>query len=101
MSFVTDMLRFAGNASGASAHEIEAKLFRLETLYRQLVPNTETPAPAPIPMALLRSCSLKVVCRIARLAGDNKAPPKPCAARHAISTLTFGENPLMTEGVSF
>lgn len=45
VSFVTDMLRFAGNTSGARALQIEAKLLRLDTLYRQLAPNPETPAP--------------------------------------------------------
>ncbi|MFA1623683.1 site-specific recombinase [Rhizobium mongolense] len=46
ISFVTDMLRYAGNASGMRASEMEAKLLRLDTLYRQLVPNPERPAPA-------------------------------------------------------
>jgi integrase len=45
VSFITDMLRFGGNASGARAAEIEARLLRLETLYRQLTPNPEAPAP--------------------------------------------------------
>ncbi|RKD52205.1 tyrosine-type recombinase/integrase, partial [Rhizobium sp. WW_1] len=45
VGFVTDMLRYAGNASGVRASEMEAKLLRLDTLYRQLVPNPETPAP--------------------------------------------------------
>ncbi|CAN7623615.1 hypothetical protein LJR235_004647 [Pararhizobium sp. LjRoot235] len=45
ISFVTNMLRFAGSASGARASEMEAKLLRLDTLYRQLVPNPKTPAP--------------------------------------------------------
>lgn len=43
--FVTDMLRFAGTASGVRASEMEAKLLRLDTLYRQLVPNPEATAP--------------------------------------------------------
>ncbi|WP_050996906.1 hypothetical protein [Sinorhizobium fredii] len=46
VSFVSDMLCFSGT-SGARAAEIEAKVLRLETLYRQLVPNPETP-PLPI-----------------------------------------------------
>jgi integrase len=41
ISFVTDMLRYSGNASGVRASEMEAKLLRLDTLYRQLVPNPE------------------------------------------------------------
>ncbi|MDX1011303.1 tyrosine-type recombinase/integrase [Sinorhizobium medicae] len=45
VSFVADMLRFAGNASGTKASEMEAKLLRLDTLYRQLTPNAETTAP--------------------------------------------------------
>jgi Phage integrase family. len=45
ISFVTDMLRYAGNASGVRASEMEAKLLRLDTLYRQLAPNPEKPAP--------------------------------------------------------
>lgn len=44
ISFVTDMLRYAGNASGARASEMEAKLLRLDTLYSQLAPNPEKPA---------------------------------------------------------
>ena len=43
--FVIDMLRYAGTASGIRASEMEAKLLRLDTLYRQLVPNPETAAP--------------------------------------------------------
>ncbi|WP_157628312.1 tyrosine-type recombinase/integrase [Ensifer sp. BR816] len=42
VSFVTDMLRIAGDASGARASEMEAKLLRLDTLYRQLAPNPQT-----------------------------------------------------------
>lgn len=38
-------LRRAGSASGLRASEIEAKVLRFDTLYRQLVPNPETPAP--------------------------------------------------------
>lgn len=45
LSFVIDMLRYAGNAPGARAAEIDAKLLRLETLYRQLTPNPPTPPP--------------------------------------------------------
>ncbi|MER9425515.1 hypothetical protein NKI88_24135 [Mesorhizobium sp. M0317] len=45
VSFVTDMLRHAGNSSGARADEIEAKLLKLETLYRQLTPNPKKPPP--------------------------------------------------------
>lgn len=45
ISFVTDMLRYAGNTSGLRASEMEAKLLRLDTLYRQLVPNPGKPAP--------------------------------------------------------
>ncbi|MCA1409396.1 tyrosine-type recombinase/integrase [Ensifer sp. IC3342] len=45
VSFVADMLRFAGNASGDRAFEMEAKLLRFDALYRQLVPNPKTPAP--------------------------------------------------------
>ena len=45
VTFVTEMLRRAGNESGLLASEMEAKLLRLDTLYRQLVPNPETPAP--------------------------------------------------------
>ncbi|WP_244840120.1 tyrosine-type recombinase/integrase [Mesorhizobium sp. 131-2-5] len=45
VSFVTDMLRHAGNSSGARADDMGAKLLRLETLYRQLTPNPEKPAP--------------------------------------------------------
>jgi integrase len=45
VSFATDMLRYAGNSSGVRASEMEAKLLRLDTLYRQLMPNPETPAP--------------------------------------------------------
>ncbi|MEF0941074.1 tyrosine-type recombinase/integrase [Rhizobium sp. BR 362] len=41
ISFVTDMLRYSGNASGVRASEMEAKLLRLDTLYRQLAPNPE------------------------------------------------------------
>lgn len=52
-SFVTEMLRYAVNTSGARAAEIEAKVLRLETLYRQLVPNPETP-PLPIRAAAAR-----------------------------------------------
>ncbi|WP_274629035.1 tyrosine-type recombinase/integrase [Arvimicrobium flavum] len=46
VSFVIDMLRFAGNASGVRAAEMEAKLLRLDALYRQLAPNMEKPTPA-------------------------------------------------------
>lgn len=45
VGFVTDMLRYAGTASGVRAAELETKLLRLDTLYRQLVPNPETAAP--------------------------------------------------------
>jgi integrase len=45
ISFITDMLRYAGNASGLRASEMEAKLLRLDTLYRQLVPNPRKQAP--------------------------------------------------------
>ncbi|PND20499.1 site-specific recombinase [Ensifer sp. MMN_5] len=42
VSFVIDMLRYSGNSSGARAAEMEAKLLRLDVLYRQLVPNPES-----------------------------------------------------------
>ncbi|NRQ18469.1 tyrosine-type recombinase/integrase [Ensifer sesbaniae] len=42
VSFVTDMLRIAGDASGTRASEMDAKLLRLDTLYRQLAPNPQT-----------------------------------------------------------
>ncbi|MET3757109.1 MULTISPECIES: tyrosine-type recombinase/integrase [Rhizobium] len=45
VSFVTDMLRIAGDASGIRASDMEAKLLRLDTLYRQLAPNPKPPAP--------------------------------------------------------
>ncbi len=45
LSFVTDMLRYAGTASGARASEIETKLLRLDALYRQLTPTPKTPLP--------------------------------------------------------
>jgi integrase len=45
VSFVTDVLRLAGPASGKRASEIQAKLLRLETLYRQLRPNPKAPPP--------------------------------------------------------
>ncbi len=45
VSFVTDMLRLAGNASGDRASEMEARLLRFDTLYRQLVPNPKKSAP--------------------------------------------------------
>lgn len=45
VSFVADMLRYAGHTSGVRASEIEARLLRLDTLYRQLTPNPERPAP--------------------------------------------------------
>ncbi|MDH0614131.1 MULTISPECIES: tyrosine-type recombinase/integrase [unclassified Agrobacterium] len=45
ISFVKDMLRYAGSASDARASKMEEKLLRLDTLYRQLVPNRENPAP--------------------------------------------------------
>lgn len=41
VSFVSDMLRFSGN-SGARAPEMEARLLRLDVLYRQLAPNPES-----------------------------------------------------------
>lgn len=44
VGFVIDMLRYAGNTSGARAAEMEAKLLRLDALHRQLVPNPETTA---------------------------------------------------------
>ncbi|MQW64032.1 tyrosine-type recombinase/integrase [Sinorhizobium meliloti] len=44
VSFVSDMLRFSGN-SGARASKMEARLLRIDTLYRQLAPNPGTPAP--------------------------------------------------------
>ncbi|MDX0409026.1 hypothetical protein GOL82_30270 [Sinorhizobium medicae] len=45
VSFVTDMLRFSGNSSGARASKMEARLLRIDTLYRQLAPNPDAPAP--------------------------------------------------------
>lgn len=33
MTFVTDILRYAGNTSGARASGLEAKLLRMETLF--------------------------------------------------------------------
>ncbi|OCP37374.1 tyrosine-type recombinase/integrase [Ensifer sp. LC163] len=45
VSFVIDMLRRAGNSSGARVAEMEAKLLKLDALYRQLAPNPETSAP--------------------------------------------------------
>nr|WP_298100923.1 hypothetical protein [uncultured Shinella sp.] len=45
VSFVTDMLRYAGNTTGVRSAEMEAKLLRIDVLYRQLVPNRETTAP--------------------------------------------------------
>lgn len=47
VSFVTDMLRYAGSVPGARVLDVEAKLLRLDTLYRQLAPNPKTSA-API-----------------------------------------------------
>lgn len=44
VSFVIDMLRYAGNVPGARASEMEARLLRLDTLYRQLAPNPKTSA---------------------------------------------------------
>ncbi|MDX1122482.1 hypothetical protein GOL29_31820 [Sinorhizobium medicae] len=44
VSFMSDMLRFSGN-SGARACKMEARLLRIDTLYRQLAPNPATPAP--------------------------------------------------------
>lgn len=45
VSFVIDMLRFAGSSPGAQASGMGVKLLRLETLYRQLTPSSEAPAP--------------------------------------------------------
>lgn len=45
VEFVTEMLRQAGNTAGARANEIQAKVLRLETLYRNLVPNPQKPPP--------------------------------------------------------
>jgi integrase len=45
LSFIIEMLQYAGNASGARAAEVETKLLRLETLYRQLAPNPRIPPP--------------------------------------------------------
>ncbi|MDX2387961.1 hypothetical protein GOD60_28915 [Sinorhizobium medicae] len=49
VSFVTEMLRYAGNTSGSRAAAIEAKVLRLETLYRQLVPKTLPPPIRALP----------------------------------------------------
>ncbi|MQX96120.1 hypothetical protein GHK03_07920 [Sinorhizobium medicae] len=46
---MTDMLRYAGNTSGARAAAVEAKVLRLETLYRQLVPKTPPPPIRALP----------------------------------------------------
>lgn len=44
--FVTDMLRHAGNIEGVRALELESRLLRLDTLYRQLAPNPPKAAPS-------------------------------------------------------
>jgi integrase len=45
VNFVIDMLRFAGNASSIRASDMEAKLLRLNTLYRQLSPSLQASTP--------------------------------------------------------
>jgi integrase len=45
LDFVTEMLRQAGSTAGARANEIQAKVLRLETFYRNLVPNPQKPPP--------------------------------------------------------
>jgi integrase len=47
VSFTTDILRLAGSVAGDHASQIQARLLRLETFYRQLVPNPKLP-PQPI-----------------------------------------------------
>jgi len=57
VSFVTDMLRQAGNLSGARAAELESTLLRLDMLYRQLVPSPEKtsgPLIHALPSSVLR-----------------------------------------------
>jgi integrase len=44
-AFVIDILRYAGSAAGIQASGLDARLQRLEALYRQLVPNPEIEAP--------------------------------------------------------
>lgn len=45
LDFATEMLRQAGSTAGARANEIQAKVHRLETFYRNLVPNPQKPPP--------------------------------------------------------
>ncbi|WP_420963374.1 tyrosine-type recombinase/integrase [Brucella sp. IR073] len=45
LNFVIDMLHFAGSEHGIRADEIDARLLRLENLYRQLTPNPQKPPP--------------------------------------------------------
>ena len=45
LDFVVEMLRQAGNTAGTRANEIQAKVHRLETFYRNLVPNPQKPPP--------------------------------------------------------
>lgn len=45
VTFVADMLRYSGTVPGFQASEMEAKLLRIETLYRQLTPNPEGRSP--------------------------------------------------------
>ena len=57
VSFVIDMLRYTGNSSGARAAEMEAKLLRLDVLYRQLAPNpdsTEGPVIRALPSTVVQ-----------------------------------------------
>ncbi|CDM63118.1 MULTISPECIES: tyrosine-type recombinase/integrase [Rhizobium] len=57
VSFVIDMLRYTGNSLGARAAEMEAKLLRLEVLYRQLAPNpeaTEGPVVRALPSTVVQ-----------------------------------------------
>ncbi|MNU31195.1 Phage integrase family protein [compost metagenome] len=45
LDFATEMLRQAGSTAGTRANEIQAKVHRLETFYRNLVPNPQKPPP--------------------------------------------------------
>lgn len=45
VTFVIDILRSAGSSPGAKADKIEAKILRLESLYRQILPNPQANPP--------------------------------------------------------
>ncbi|MEY9722180.1 hypothetical protein ABIA22_004734 [Sinorhizobium fredii] len=78
VSFVSDMLCFSGT-SGARAAEIEAKVLRLETLYRQLVPNPETP---PLPIRALPPLVIEDLYEVFKT--DSPRNPRWCTDRLAV-----------------